>query len=64
MTNSLILKMWVRSKIKDLEYNLELVQTEGDVNSIQGKLDILRELYEDFNLESVDVKNVIIHNNF
>jgi hypothetical protein len=64
MTNSLILKMWVRSKITDLENNLELVQTEGDANSIQGKLDILRELYEDFNLESVDVKNVIIHNNF
>jgi hypothetical protein len=64
MTNSLILKMWVRSKITDLENNLELVQTEGDANCIQGKLDILRELYEDFNLESVDVKNVIIHNNF
>jgi hypothetical protein len=64
MTNSIILKMWVKSKIKKLDRDSQMCITEEDVHKIRGKLDILGEFYDDFNLEEVDEKEVIIHNNF
>ncbi len=64
MTNSFILKMWVKEKIKKLERESVVCNTPEDVYIIQGKLDILKEFYDDFNLESVDEKEILIHNNF
>lgn len=64
MTNSFILKMWVKEKIKKLENELQMCITSTDAYVIQGKLDILMEFYDDFNLESVSEKEIIIHNNF
>ena len=64
MTNSFILKMWVKEKIKKLEKELQMCITSTDAYVIQGKLDILMEFYDDFNLESVSEKEIIIHNNF
>lgn len=64
MTNSIILKMWTKKKINDLVKELDICMTGVDAYKIQGKLDILMEFYEDFNLEEVDEKEVIIHNNF
>lgn len=64
MANSLILKMWVRSKVAELQNLSNFVTREEDAFKIQGRLDILKEFYEDFNLESVDEKEIIIHNNF
>lgn len=64
MTNSFILKMWVKEKIKKLENELQVCITSTDAYVIQGKLDILMEFYDDFNLESVNEKEIIIHNNF
>jgi len=64
MINQFILKMWVKSKINKLEYSLQVCITPEDAHKIQGKLDILKEFYDDFNLEEVDEKEIIIHNNF
>lgn len=64
MANSLILKMWVLSKINQLENKFNLITREEDTYNIQGRLDILKEFYEDFNLEDVNEKEIIIHNNF
>jgi hypothetical protein len=64
MTNPFILKMWVKSKIKDLERDSQVCITEADAYKIQGKLDILMEFYDDFNLESIDEKEIVIHNKF
>lgn len=64
MTNSFILKMWVKEKIKKLENELQVCITSTDAYVIQGKLDILMEFYDDFNLESVNEKEILIHNNF
>lgn len=64
MTNSFILKMWVKEKIKHLEKESNFCETEKDAYIIQGKLNILMEFYEDFNLEEVDEKEIIIHNKF
>jgi hypothetical protein len=64
MTNSFILKMWVKEKIKKLEKELPVCITSTDAYVIQGKLDILTEFYDDFNLESVDEKGILIHNNY
>ena len=62
--NSLILKLWVKSKIDKLEYSLRVCITERDRDIIRAKKDVLMEFFDDFNLESVDEKEVIIHNNF
>lgn len=62
--NSLILKMWVQKKIKNLERELEVCNTAEDAFRIHGKLDVLEEFFEDFNLVNVDEKDIIIHNNF
>ena len=64
MTNPFILKMWVRAQIRDLEKESQVCITVADAYKIQGKLDILKEFYEDFNLESVDEREIIIHNKF
>lgn len=62
--NSLILKMWVQKKIKNLERELEVCNTAEDAFRIHGKLDVLEEFFDDFNLVNVDEKDIIIHNNF
>ncbi len=64
MANSLILKMWIRSKVIELQNLSNFVTREEDAYNIQGRLDILKEFYEDFNLEDVNEKEAIIHNNF
>lgn len=64
MTNSFILKMWIKNKIEKLERDALVCITTEDVYRIEGKLNILMEFYDDFNLESVDDKEIIIHNNF
>jgi hypothetical protein len=56
--------MWVLSKINQLENKFNLITREEDTYNIQGRLDILKEFYEDFNLEDVNEKEIIIHNNF
>ena len=64
MANSLILKMWIMTKINELENKFNFIINEDDAHNIQGRLDILKEFYEDFNLEDVNEKEIIIHNNF
>ena len=62
-TNTLILKMWVKEKVKILDRDLLTCNTDKDAYKIEGKLEILKEFFDDFNLESVDEKDIIIHNN-
>jgi hypothetical protein len=64
MANSFILKMWIMTKINELENKFNFITREEDAYNIQGRLDILKEFYEDFNLEDVNEKEIIIHNNF
>lgn len=64
MANSFILKMWIMAKVTELEKNFHFVTREEDAHNIKGRLDILKEFYEDFNLEDVNEKEIIIHNNF
>lgn len=64
MTNPFILKVWVKSKINEFEKQLPYCITEADAYKLQGKVDILMEFYEDFNLESIDEREIIIHNKF
>ena len=64
MINQFILKMWVKVKINKLEYDKQVCITPEDSYKIQGKLDILKEFFDDFNLEEVDEKEIVIHNNF
>lgn len=64
MINSFILKIWTKTKIKNLQKELDICMTEGDAYKIQGKIEILKEFYDDFNLELIDEKQIIIHNNF
>lgn len=64
MINQFILKMWIKVKINKLEYDSQVCITPEDAYKIQGKLDILKEFFDDFNLEEVDEKEIVIHNNF
>lgn len=56
--------MWIMTKINELENKFNFIINEDDAHNIQGRLDILKEFYEDFNLEDVNEKEIIIHNNF
>jgi hypothetical protein len=36
----------------------------SEVHELQGRLDMLKEIYDDFNLEDVEEDEVVYHNNF
>jgi hypothetical protein len=63
MHNSSILKLWVQEKLTKLEKNSVSVDRYEDALKIQGKIEILKEFYEDFNLEEVQDKDIIYHKN-
>lgn len=63
MHNSSILKLWVQEKLTKLEKNSDSVDRYEDALKIQGKIEILKEFYDDFNLEEVQDKDIIYHKN-
>lgn len=63
MHNSSILKLWVQEKLTKLERDSVSVDRYEDALKIQGKIEILKEFYEDFNLEEVQDKDIIYHKN-
>ena len=63
MHNSAILKLWVQEKLTKLERDSVSVDRYEDALKIQGKIEILKEFYDDFNLEEVQDKDIIYHKN-
>lgn len=63
MMNSILLKLWIKAKINSLDKIIDYVDTEKEAHQIEGKINILKEIFEDFNLESVDEKEIIYHSN-
>lgn len=63
MHNSSILKLWVQEKLTKLERDSVSVDRYEDALKIQGKIEILKEFYDDFNLEEVEDKDIIYHKN-
>lgn len=63
MHNSSILKLWVQEKLTKLDRDTVSVDRYEDALKIQGKIEILKEFYEDFNLEEVNDKDIIHHKN-
>ena len=63
MHNSSILKLWVQEKLTKLDRDSVSVDRYEDALKIQGKIEILKEFYEDFNLEEVQDKDIIYHKN-
>ena len=51
--NKLILREWINTKINYLKKEAETIDTLNKFRNCEGKMDILYELYDDFNLEEV-----------
>jgi hypothetical protein len=66
MINKPVLFLWITSKIESLEFKLKIGMFDSveEVYRGEGELRILKQLYEDFNLESVNKNDLEYHNNF
>jgi hypothetical protein len=66
MINKPVLFLWITSKIESLEFklNVGMFDSVEEVYRCEGELRILKQLYEDFNLESVNKNDLEYHNNF
>lgn len=66
MINKPVLFLWITSKIESLEFKLKIGMFDSveEVYRCEGELRILKQLYEDFNLESVNKNDLEYHNNF
>lgn len=63
MHNSSILKLWVQENLTKLDRDSVSVDRYEDALKIQGKIEILKEFYDDFNLEEVEDEDIIYHKN-
>jgi hypothetical protein len=50
--------------VKNLKKDSETIETMKEFTRCQGKLEILKELFDDFNLEEVQHEEIIYHNNY
>ncbi len=66
MINKPVLFLWITSKIESLEFKLKVGMFDSveEVYRCEGELRILKQLYEDFNLESVNKNDLEYHNDF
>jgi Holliday junction resolvasome RuvABC ATP-dependent DNA helicase subunit len=62
--NKLIFRLHILSKISDLEEQCKTVTSVDEVHRMEGKLEVLKELFEDFNLEYDPEEKLEFHNNF
>jgi hypothetical protein len=62
--NKLILREWIQSKVKNLKKESETIDTMNEFMRCQGKLEVLKELYDDFNLEEVQHEEIIYHTDY
>lgn len=66
MINKPILFLWVTSKIDSLEFKLKTKFFESieEMYRCEGELRILKELYEDFNFDSIKKEPLEFHKEF
>jgi hypothetical protein len=66
MINGMSLSFFLINNIKEREQNLKLdiFETTEDRLRTEGEVRILKQLYEDFNLESVNKNDLEYHNDF
>jgi len=66
MINKPVLFLWITSKIESLEFklNVGMFDSVEEVYRCEGELRILKQLYDDFYLESVNKNDLEYHNNF
>lgn len=62
--NKLILREWIQTKVKKLRADSETIDTMNEFMRCQGKLEVLKELYDDFNLEEVRHEEIVYHNEY
>ena len=77
--NKIILKLWIKDKIKTLSTKVTLVNSSiecghydqakqdeltRECHNMCGRLDALKELYEEFNLEDVELDELEYHITF
>lgn len=55
--------LWVLEKTNNLQKRMEVAVSIRDTYVIQGKLDILKEMYDDFCLEDVSKEEITYHSN-
>lgn len=60
--NTQILRLWIIEKITKLQNRM--ITGQEDENVLLGKISILEELYDDFNLELVEEDLIEFHNQF
>lgn len=62
--NKTIFRLFILGKIADLESQSEKTTSIEELHRIEGKMEVLRELFEDFNLEFDPEEQIEYHNNF
>ena len=61
--NKIMFMLWVLEKTNNLQKRMETAVSIKDTYVIQGKLDILKEMYDDFCLEEVSKEEITYHSN-
>jgi hypothetical protein len=66
MINKEFFRLWILSKLKEYSSMIDLnqVETVEEAYMIKGKIDLLKELFDEYNLEDVHLDSVELHNNF
>ena len=61
--NKIIFRLWIMNKINELDnkVKLGLFSTVEEACKAQGRLDVLKELYDDYNLDDVSKEELIYH---
>lgn len=78
MINKAILRLWILDNIKTLQFKTELIdntinmefitpkkseELKNQTYKLYGKMEMLKELYDQFNIESVSEDEEIIYHN-
>lgn len=59
--NKEILTLWILDKCKRMEAKLSTTDTVEEALMHKGQLEILQELFSDFNLESINTNEITYH---
>ena len=62
--NKLILREWINIKVKFLNEKHKNTESTFEISEWYGKLAVLDELYDDFNLEEVQDEEIIYHTDY
>lgn len=66
MLNKQFFRLWILGKIQDLERKLITgeLDTIEDAYMIKGKLEMLKELFDEYNLEDVSMEGIEYHSGY